>query len=245
VSFEDDLVKTVLNLTPSSLLNRTQRDGGPFKYLSHVLDGVQAKQAARTAEMLVEALGYDAVLAGQQLEIYAERREMLRRKDLSEQIRVTIGQVIRTEVTAAAGRPAGQERLWPELRKLFPVTVTPESLAAERGCEVARLPPDFVAERVTADAERAYDRREAELTPPLMRELERRVTLSIIDRFWRQHLDALPDLLKSIELRNPGGKPPLADYRREAAQLFTAMRAAVSKHIVTSLFNLKIEYQEE
>jgi preprotein translocase subunit SecA len=245
LSFEDDLVKVVMRLTPAALMNRSVRDGDPFKRLSQYLDNVQARQAAQTAQSMAELLGYDAVLAGQQHEVYAERRAAFEGSGLPARVRAMIGQVIRAEVADAARQHLGNDRLWGELGRLFPVTVTPESLAAERGCDVARIPPGYVADRVTADAGQAYDRREAELGPPTMRELERRVTLSVFDRAWREHLEATPDLLKSVGLRTPGGKAPLPDYRREAAQSFAAMRAAMSKEIVRSLFNMQIENRRD
>jgi preprotein translocase subunit SecA len=92
---------------------------------------------------------------------------------------------------------------------------------------VVRLPPEFVAEQLAADAQRAYDRREAGLGAELMRELEFRVSLAIIDRARRDHVRAVEEL-QAIRVGSRGGVDPLPEYQREAALLFRAMRTAAS-----------------
>jgi preprotein translocase subunit SecA len=89
---------------------------------------------------------------------------------------------------------------------------------------------------------RVYDRREAKLTPAVMRKVERRVTLRVIDRVWPQHLQAMNDALGSVTLRaTTGGGPPLPGYQREAARLFEQTRALVRDTIVQVLLNEDIE----
>ena len=94
---------------------------------------------------------------------------------------------------------------------------------------------------VPADAASQYARREVELGGPTMRELERKVLLSVTDRAWREHLAAMTDLLTGLTVRSAGRTVPLADYRREAAHLFEEMTATLRKDAVSTLLTVKIE----
>jgi preprotein translocase subunit SecA len=124
------------------------------------------------------------------------------------------------------------------------VGLTPEALAAQCGCAVAALTPQVIATQVAADAQRAYDRREAELGEPLIRELERRHTLSVIDRAWSEHLQAMSGLLDDLAAHSADGTVPLPDYQREAALLFAAMASAVNREIFYGLFNFEVAVEE-
>src|SRR6202030_1336720 len=90
----------------------------------------------------------------------------------------------------------------------------------------------------------AYDRREQELTPDLMRELERRVVLSVLDRKWREHLYEMDYLREGIGLRAMAQRDPLIEYQRAGYDLFTSMMEGIKEESVGNLFNLQVEVQE-
>jgi preprotein translocase subunit SecA len=225
--------------------NRQSVRGRWARFVSGSPGRSPADPAASPAEWLELLLPFYAVLADQQHVIYAERRAVLAREGLPERIRGTIDEVIRAQVTAAGRQRVDTDQLWRDLRRLFPVTVTPEALASQCGCDVAGLPPEFVAEQAAADAQRAYDRREAELGAQVMRELERQLSLAIIDSHWRDHLRAMEELLEASRARARGGVDPLPEYQREAAFLFKAMRAAASTETVRTLFTIELEITGE
>jgi preprotein translocase subunit SecA len=94
------------------------------------------------------------------------------------------------------------------------------------------------------NAQEAYDRREAELTPELMREIERRVVLSVLDRKWREHLYEMDYLREGIGLRAMAQRDPLIEYQREGFDMFNAMMDGIKEESVGNLFNLQFEVQE-
>jgi preprotein translocase subunit SecA len=180
-------------------------------------------------------------------------------------------EVIGAEVAAATRQGAVTESFWRGISTIYPATVTAQALATQRGCAAGELPPDYVTDQVIADARRVLARREAELGKAemaeevkrgrlhtsrfpdrtftqteadlgsaVMRNLEKRLTLSAIDRSWRDHVVAMDSLLHAISARSPGG-PPLAEYRREAGALFSAMRDKVRKDIIGALFQARVE----
>src|ERR1019366_4008641 len=103
---------------------------------------------------------------------------------------------------------------------------------------------EFLTEIIRADTQAAYDRREEELTPEVMRELERRVVLSVLDRKWREHLYEMDYLREGIGLRAWAQRDPLVEYQREGFDMFTAMMEGIKEGSVGNLFNLQVEVQE-
>jgi preprotein translocase subunit SecA len=91
-----------------------------------------------------------------------------------------------------------------------------------------------------ADARDAYARMEAEIGPALLREAERKVFLSVTDAAWRAHLQEMAALLEGIGLRAIGGRSPLVEYRREAADLFARLRFQIKVSTVAALFTVQI-----
>jgi preprotein translocase subunit SecA len=100
---------------------------------------------------------------------------------------------------------------------------------------------DFLANELVNDAHLAYDRREEELGESVLRELERRVILSVLDRKWREHLYEMDYLRDGIGLRAMAQRDPLIEYQREGYDLFTAMMDSIKEETVGYLFNLEVE----
>ena len=95
-----------------------------------------------------------------------------------------------------------------------------------------------------ADAQAAYERREQEFGPEVMREVERRVILSVLDRKWREHLYEMDYLREGIGLRGYGQRDPLIEYQREGYDMFSAMMEGIKEESVGLLFNLEVQVQE-
>jgi len=94
------------------------------------------------------------------------------------------------------------------------------------------------------DAQAAYDQREETLTSDVMRELERRVVLSVLDRKWREHLYEMDYLQEGIGLRAMAQKDPLVEYQREGYILFNAMMDSIKEESVGYLFNVEVQVEE-
>ena len=107
------------------------------------------------------------------------------------------------------------------------------------------LDRDELIERLQADAQAAYDRREAEVGEEVMRELERRVLLSVLDRKWREHLYEMDYLREGIYLRAYSQRDPLVEYQREGFDMFAAMMDGIKEESVGFLFNLEVQVEEE
>jgi preprotein translocase subunit SecA len=187
-------------------------------------------------------LKYDEVLNRQRLVIYAERREVLEGKDISDQIQQFFDDTVEGYVTSEMADSFEDEwdldRLETALREIYPMTVDLEHELEESGQS-----PEFLAEVIKADVQRAYADREQQFGPQVMRELERKVVLSVLDRKWREHLYEMQYLQEGIGLRAMAQKDPLVEYQREGYDLFAAMMDSFKEEVVGFLFNVKVDVQ--
>jgi preprotein translocase subunit SecA len=91
----------------------------------------------------------------------------------------------------------------------------------------------------------AYSDKEAEVGSEMMRYLEKMVILQIVDSQWKDHLLAMDHLKEGIGLRGYGQRDPLVEYKREAFDMFTEMSGRISTEIVTRLYKIQIQRNEE
>ena len=136
------------------------------------------------------------------------------------------------------------DQLWRAFRQLYPGGTHDRRGDRGGGRRAGRPVGRFLTEIVQQDAQAAYDRREEELTPEVMRELERRVVLSVLDRKWREHLYEMDYLRDGIGLRAWAQRDPLVEYQREGFDMFSEMMEGIKEESVGSLFNLQVQTQE-
>jgi preprotein translocase subunit SecA len=218
------------------------------KAVSRSIRSAQTQVEQQNFEIRKDVLKYDDVLNRQRHVIYDERREVLEGADLHEQVRQMIDEVTTAYVVGATDDGFPEEwdldRLWTAFRELYHPALTVSDVIEEVGGDRAGLSRDFLVEVIKEDAQKAYDKREEELTPEVMRELERRVVLSVLDRKWREHLYEMDYLREGIGLRAMAQRDPLIEYQREGYDLFNSMMEGIKEESVGNLFNLQVEVQE-
>jgi preprotein translocase subunit SecA len=218
------------------------------KAVSRSIRSAQTQVEQQNFEIRKDVLKYDDVLNRQRLVIYGERRTVLEGADLHEQIRQMIDEVVAAYVTGATGDGFPEEwdldQLWTAFRDLYHPTLTVDDLVEEAGGERSGLSREFITEAVTEDAQAAYNRREEELTPDIMRDLERRVVLAVLDHKWREHLYEMDYLREGIGLRAMAQRDPLVEYQREGYDMFATMMEGIKEESVGFLFNSQIEIPE-
>ncbi|PXY21075.1 preprotein translocase subunit SecA [Prauserella muralis] len=218
------------------------------KMVSRAIKSAQTQVEQQNMEIRKNVLKYDEVLNQQRKVIYAERRRVLEGEDLREQVEHMIRDVVTAYVDGATSEGYAEdwdhEKLWTALKTLYPVGVNWEDIADEED----DLDADRLREVLLADAERAYAQREADLDAKVgegaMRELERRVVLSVLDRKWREHLYEMDYLKEGIGLRAMAQRDPLVEYQREGFDMFNAMLDSLKEEAVGFLFNLQVEQAE-
>jgi preprotein translocase subunit SecA len=129
--------------------------------------------------------------------------------------------------------------LWTALKLVYPISFTLDELLNEIG-GLGALDAEFLEARILEDAANAYEQRENELGSEVLRELERKVLLSVLDRRWREHLYEMDYLQEGIGLRAMAQRDPLVEYQREGYELFAAMMEAVKEELASLVFNVEV-----
>ena len=214
------------------------------KMLTRSIESAQSQLEGQNYETRKNVLKYDDVLNRQRTVVYDERRRVLGGEDLEEQVRLFMTDVVGGYVDAETGEGFSEDwdldRLFTALKAVYPISFTKDELV-ERAGGIAKLNAANLREETVTDIHEAYDRREAELTEPVARELERRVVLSVLDRKWREHLYEMDYLKEGIGLRAMAQRDPLVEYQREGFGLFEAMNDAIKEESVGYLFNTEVE----
>ena len=249
LSLQDDLMRMFNAGAAESLMARTSDDEEDLaiesRVVSRAIQSAQSQVEARNAELRKNVLKYDDVLNRQRQAIYSDRRQILEGDDIADRVRQfvddTLLSVITEHTPGANASDWDWEGLWTELKTLYPIGLTVDEITAEFGSNMER---DDVVEEIQSDALVAYERREKELSPEAMRELERRVVLSVIDRRWRDHLYEMDYLKDGIGLRAMAQRDPLVEYQREGYALFSTMMGQIKEDTTGFVYNLEVQVQQ-
>ncbi len=252
LSLADDLMRMFNSGMVESFLTAAKvPDDVPIesRMVTRAIASAQSQVEGRNFEIRKNVLKYDDVLNRQREVIYGERRRVLEGADLHEQIRHFINDVIRGYVISATAEGFADdwdlEHLWASMKTLYPATISLDDVIQEAGGERASVTQDMLLTELTADAQLAYDRREQQLGEETVRELERRVVLSVLDRKWREHLYEMDYLQEGIGLRAMAQRDPLVEYQREGYLLFQAMTEAIKEESIGYIFHVEVEVQPE
>ncbi len=247
LSLQDDLMRL---FNAGAVENLLGRSGVPddvaieHKFVSRAIRSAQSQVESRNAEIRKNVLKYDDVLNRQREAIYTDRRRILEGDDLHERVQQFLDRVLTDVIDEHTASGSSDEwdldALWAELKTLYPVSITIDEVVSEVGSK-GRLSSKRLAEEILSDAHVAYRKREEQLGAPAMRELERRVVLSVIDRKWRDHLYEMDYLKDGIGLRAMAQRDPLVEYQREGYALFQSMMGAIREEAIGFLFNLEVQ----
>ena len=250
LSLTDDLMRLFNAGAAESLMGR---QGVPddmaieSKVVSRAIRSAQSQVEGRNAEIRKNVLKYDDVLNRQREAIYGDRRHILEGDDLHIRTQKFLEDVIDDVLDVHTGEGNGDDwdfdALWTELGTLYPVGLTIDEVVTEAGNR-GKINRDFMRREIVSDAKLAYQRREESLGTPAMRELERRVVLSVIDRRWRDHLYEMDYLKDGIGLRAMAQRDPLVEYQREGFAMFQQMMGQIREETVGFLFNLEVEVNQ-
>ncbi|HET6627758.1 MAG TPA: preprotein translocase subunit SecA [Nocardioidaceae bacterium] len=250
LSLEDDLMRLFKSDWVDWVLTTLKvPDDVPIenKRVTGAIASAQAQVEAQNFDSRKNVLKYDDVMNRQREVIYGERRAVLEGADLHEQVRSMIDDVVEGYVVGATeGFPEewDLDALWAALKTLYPISLQESQVEAEAGGRDGLTREQLVAD-IKADAQAAYEARENEFGAEVMRELERRVVLSVLDRKWREHLYEMDYLREGIGLRAYSQRDPLVEYQREGFDMFSAMMDGIKEESVGYLFNLEVQVAEQ
>ncbi|MFM8265976.1 MAG: preprotein translocase subunit SecA [Acidimicrobiia bacterium] len=239
LSLDDELMRLFATGALSWVMGRALPDDEAIeaKMVTKAIERAQNTVEQRNAEIRKNVLKYDEVMNEQRKIIYQRRDQILAGSDLRaaamEYLAEAVDSLIETHCVSEADDEWDVSGLVTELGSFWPHQVTVAQLA---GCATT----DEMYDAVMADASAYYERREAELGAPTMREIERQVMLRIIDQRWREHLEEMDYLQEGINLRAMGQKDPLTEWQREGFEMFGALMKGIAQDFVRYVMHVQV-----
>lgn len=247
LSLTDELMRLFNTGMATRLMAAAPEDSAlDSKIVSRAIATAQANVEGRNAEQRKNVLKYDDVLNRQREAIYKDRGRILHGDDLKEQISGFVDEVLTTIIDARVAEGHAEDwdfdELWSALKQVYPISITVDDLAEDAG-DRTKITRDQIVKEVLADAHLIYDEREKSVGEESMREIERRVMLSVIGERWPEHLYEMEYLKEGIGLRAMAQRDPLVEYQREGYDMYQSMLGAIREETVTYLFNLDLSKQ--
>ena len=224
LSLQDDLMRLFSSdriMTMMDTLGLEEDMPIDARILSNAVENAQKAVESRHFRSRKSVLEFDDVMNTQRGIIYAQRQKVLSGEDLRENMLSMLRDVI---------LGAEEEELTRFEGIFYPVGSVARNPDPEALCELA---------------EQTYDRKEVEMTPSVMREVERVIMLRVVDEYWMDHIDAMDDLKQGIGLRAYGQHDPVIAYKEEGFAMFEAMVAAIREETVRRLMLVRLRPQQE
>ncbi|MBT0565691.1 preprotein translocase subunit SecA [Williamsia sp. CHRR-6] len=253
LSLGDELMRRFNGAALESIMNRVNLpDDVPIeaKMVTRAIRSAQTQVEQQNFEIRKNVLKYDEVMNEQRKVIYGERRTILEGADHRDEVLRMIADVITAYVAGATATGYVEDwdldELWKALKSLYPITVDPTDLVPVNDLgEREDISAEELTELLIADAHKAYDKRETEIELiaglGAMRQLERTILLSVLDRKWRDHLYEMDYLREGIHLRSMAQRDPVVEYQREGYDMFQGMLEGLKEESVGFLFNVVVE----
>ncbi len=249
ISLEDDLMRLFGGDRITGMMERFDIDEDtPIenKMLTKAIENAQTTVESRNFQSRKSVLEYDDVMNKQREIIYAQRRQVLDGLDIKDTVLNMMRTSIGNHVSLSFGErqsldAAGYQEMLRGLEGMY-FAKGAVSIPAE---EIPHKTQEDFDEAFTAAAEKFYEAKEAEITPHIMRELERVIMLRVVDEYWMDHIDAMDDLKQGIRLQAYGNTDPVIAYKQESLSMFEEMISAIQDETVRRLYSVRLRKDEE
>ncbi len=247
LSLSDDLMRLFNGQAAARLMSGAPEDTAlDSKLVSRVIASAQGQVESRNAEQRKNILKYDDVLNRQREAMYRDRNLILQGDDLKENIQTftkdVLTSIIDAHVDDGHAEDWDTDKLWASLESVYPISLTYDDFIDEVG-DQSKIDRDLLVKEILEDAKLIYQEREDQVGSEAMREIERRVVLSVIGKSWPEHLYEMDYLKEGIGLRAMAQRDPLVEYQREGYAMYQSMMDAVREETVTYLYRVDLSKQ--
>jgi preprotein translocase subunit SecA len=247
LSLEDDLMRIFGSERISGLMSRIgMEEGTPIEHnlVSKAIERAQRQVEGQNFTIRKHLLEYDDVMNKQRESIYSQRREILKGKNLKENILGLIATIIDWVMETETPKDKSPDDWDTEgfrkaLGTQFGVDVS------EWGIDWDTINFDELREKILQELNQIYEDKESQLGTERMREFERMIMIQIIDTQWKDHLLGMDYLKEGIGLRGYGQRDPLVEYKRESYDMFQAMMDRIEDETLRYLFLIQPVVEQE
>ncbi|MBQ5970637.1 MAG: preprotein translocase subunit SecA [Clostridia bacterium] len=246
LSMQDDLLRLFGGDRMSSIMNSLPVDNDmPIEVglITRQVEAAQKKVEGNNFATRRHVLAFDDVMNRQRNVIYSERDMVLKGEDMKPVISKMIDETIDAAVAFFCPN-SGHREDWhlASLREKYNGWLTSESDFTD---DDEDLTPDGINALLKERAHKLHDEREAKYGTEFMREMERAMLLRCVDMQWMDHIDAVDELKRSINLVAYGQKDPIVAFREETADMFEAMISTIQEDTVRIVLSAQFKTEEE
>ena len=245
LSLEDDLMKLFGSDRVKAVMEKLGMERGEqitHRMITKAIENAQKKVESRNFGIRKSLLEFDDVMNKQREAIYASRNEALSKEDLKE----TIIAMLRGSIQSAV-----IERFVGEYKEEWDIKGLAEFLEEKYGYVIENLDDykaygiEEYADKLADELEAKYNEKEAEITPEIMRQIEKYVLLEVVDNRWREHLKALDGLREGIYLRSYGQRDPIVEYKLLSGDLYGKMLETIKRETTSYMFKVMVRNPED
>ncbi len=250
LSMEDDVMRLFGSERMMNMMNSLGLDEDTpidAKILSGAIENAQKTVESRNYQVRKSVLEYDDVMNVQRKIIYEQRQQVLDGEDLQRSIHAMIQFVVDEAVHSAFGEQThlSEPQQLRELLGHFEGVYLPLGSWIVPEADLPKLTREDAQQHLMELMDRVYEKKEAQYTSPVMREVERVITLRVVDEYWMDHIDAMDDLRQGIRLRAYAQEDPVVAYKREGFEMFEALMSAIKEEIVRRLYTFRLKTDAE
>jgi preprotein translocase subunit SecA len=249
ISLEDDLMRLFGGERIQAMMDRVALDEDTpieSKMLTKAIENAQITVESRNFQSRKSVLEYDDVMNKQRELIYDQRKQVLDGMDMKDNILSMTKSSITDHVSLSFGEKTSLELAdFREMMRGLDGLYFPKYTIKLDEAEISTKSQQDFIDLFYEAAVKTYDSKEAEITSPVMRELERVVMLRVVDEYWMDHIDAMDDLKQGIRLRAYANVDPIIAYKQESLTMFEEMISAIQKETVRRIFSVRLKKDEE
>ena len=242
ISLEDDLMRLFGSDNIHAIMDRLgMEEDMPIEHtlITKSIERAQKKVEARNFEIRKHVLDYDDVMNKQREVIYGQRRQVLLSDDIKDVILGMMDKMLDDIIDIYCPKEVHDDDWdYQGLINNLEQSFAERNLLVEK--DMRKYSREELKEYIWEILNRMYDERERMITPEVMRQLEKQIALTIIDRKWMDHLDMMDDLRQGVGLRAYGQRDPLTEYKFESYEMFKEMSESIRSDLVKTLFHIKV-----
>ena len=249
LSLEDDLMRLFGGERVNNMMEKFSLDENTpieTKMLTKSIENAQTTVESRNFQSRKSVLEYDDVMNKQREIIYDQRRQVLDGLD----VKNTVMNMMRTSIADHVALSFGENHTLDKvgyremMRGLEGIYFLPSAITLPES-EISSKNAEEFTELFIEAAEKTYEAKEAEISTPIMRELERVIMLRVVDEYWMDHISAMDDLKQGVRLQSWGNKNPVDVYKKESLDMFEEMVSAIQSETVRGLYSVRLRKDEE
>ena len=257
LSLEDEILRIFGGDTIKKLMEFFKMDDDtPLEHplLSRTIENAQKRVEAYHFEIRKHLLEYDNVLNKHREIIYKERRRILEKADLREDVFKFMNEIIE-EICDIYLSKSLEEPDYDGLSKSFleltGILINKDELAKIKESEIKKILFEISKKRYEdketyfRELTKTNDDLRTSLGEEPIREIERYLLLKILDNKWKDHLYNMDHLKEGIGLRAYGQQEPLIAYQLEGYELFQSMLKSIREDWIKFLFRVEIKSERK